>query len=469
MISLRNSLRPVNRLPPEVLTACATFVSDTDPRPIVSLTHVCRYWRRSITSNPRSWASIGSRWKRLVPLCLKRAGAVPLAVDITIPDVRGNLGFLEALMPHMARVAHLSLAGYSSIETVADELPSLFTSPTPDLTSLELQQTPEPVELFPPRTATVPPVFQKVSKLKSLHLTRTPLYPPLFGIPSLVELKLIGYTNPFNFMTFMEFLASNPNLETVFLDIGFMEGSTRLAPVRMVSLVRLRRLSITRAKPNDAKRLLSNISLPRGTSLEVSCLHWTSLGLCLPSPPTPIHRLLTPIIAIRIRASPREIHVFGSNGGIFSFRCPGNESFFKSELDPFPITSVREFHVEVASWTFTPALLDSLLTRLPALETLTIANAASWAAGTFDSLAGQPPLCPSLKTIAFFNCGFSPQALKEFGGVVAKRKGSEAAWLYRVVIVSNTRPLPDYTMIQQLRQHVPCVNVGVDDKLPDLA
>ena len=54
VVTLRNSLRPVNCLPPEVLASCATFVSDTDPRPIVSLTHVCRYWWRSISSNPRS-------------------------------------------------------------------------------------------------------------------------------------------------------------------------------------------------------------------------------------------------------------------------------------------------------------------------------------------------------------------------------------------------------------------------------
>ena len=29
--------------------------------------------------------------------------------------------------------------------------------------------------------------------------------------------------------------------------------------------------------------------------------------------------------------------------------------------------------------------------------------------------------------------------------------------------------LPDYALIQQFRKHVPCVDVRVDDKLPDLS
>jgi hypothetical protein len=75
--SLWNPLQLVHRLPPEVIALCATFVSHADPRPIVSLTHVCRYWREAIISNPGNWTSISSGRKRLIPLCLERAGAAP--------------------------------------------------------------------------------------------------------------------------------------------------------------------------------------------------------------------------------------------------------------------------------------------------------------------------------------------------------------------------------------------------------
>jgi len=457
----------VNRLPPEVLASCATFVSDTDPRPIVSLTHVCRYWRRSICSNPRNWASIATEWRKLVPLCLERAGAVPLSVNVAVPEVKGDVDFLSALLPHVARVAHLSLTGHPSVEAVADDLPGLFVSPMPNLTSLELRQAEEPPELFPPNESPVPPVFRNVSKLKSLRLTQTPIYPSLFKIASLVELKLIGYTSPFDFGTFVGFLASNKDLEIVVLDIKFIENSVWTVPVRMVPLALLRHLSITSTNPIDAEKLLSSISLHGGINLEILCSHWPSIDSYLPSPPTLVQKVLAPITVVKFQSNPWEFHVFSNNGSSFSFRyC--KTMLWIPRLDLFSTASVREFHVNSTPWTLTPMFLISKLCQLPALETLVITNTTSWATGTFESLAGQPLLCPSLKTIAFFDCTLTPDVMKEFEGAVVKRKGLEAAWLYRVVIVSSTGFLPRYTAIQQLRQHVPCVDVRVDDKLPDL-
>lgn len=216
-----------------------------------------------------------------------------------------------------------------------------------------------------------------------------------------------------------------------------------------------------------AKGLLSCISLPRGICLEVSCLQWTSLGVCLPSPPMHIQGVLAPITTIRFQATPREIQVIGS-GGFLSFRCP-QPQFWNPELHLLPTTSVREFHVNIAPWTFTPAFLASLFARLPVLETLVVTNSTSWPTGIFDSLAGQPPLCPSLKTIAVLNCRFTPEAVGEFESVIAKRKGSTSTWLYQAVIVGTTETLPGHTLVQRLKQHIPCVDVRVGDKLPDLS
>jgi len=458
----------VNRLPPEVLASCATFVSDTDPRPIVTLTHVCRYWRRSISSNPRNWAAIATEWKGLVPLCLERAGAVPITVDITVSEVKGDTSFLDPLLSHVARVSHLSLTGYLSIEAVANDLPCLSAFPMPNLSSLELQQTEEPAELFPSSQAPLPPVFQNVSKLESLRLTRTPLYSALFSITSLRELRLTGYTSLFHFEEFVEFLASNLKLEIAALDVRFVEGSVRTLPGRMVALTRLRHLSITCTEPIDAKGLLSRITLSRGVHLEVTSIGTDQprLDSFLPSPPTPIQRALYPITAIRFQYNPMGLRASGSNGS-FSFRS-SHPTSRRPEIYLFPAASVREFHVNMTPWPLFPAFLPWLLPQLPGLETLVITHCASFLTAAFDSLVGQPLLCPSLKTVAFFNCTLTPEAMVEFGDVMAKRKGSGAAWLHRVVIVSSTGPLPDYASVQRLRQHVPHVDVRVDDKLPDL-
>ena len=115
------------------------------------------------------------------------------------------------------------------------------------------------------------------------------------------------------------------------------------------------------------------------------------------------------------------------------------------------------------------SFLISAFKRLPALEILAFVDIPYWDVGVIDSLAGQPSLCQSLKTIAFHNCTFTPEEMRVFEGVVEKRKGSAAAPLHRVVFVSSIGPLPDYTVIQRLRQHVPCIDVRVDDRLPDLS
>ena len=468
---MRNSLRPVNRLPPEVLASCAAFVSDTDPRPIVTLTHVCRYWRRSISSSPRSWASIGSEWKHLAPLCLERAGAVPLSVDITVPDIKNDEGFLRSLLPHTPMIGCLRLAGYSSIETVAGDLPGFFNSPMLNFTSLGLEQIEEPAELFPPSETPVPPVFQNVSKLKSLCLTRTPLYPPLFSITSLRELKLIGYTSSFHFGTFIGFLGSNLDLEFVVLDVQFFVDSVETAPARKVALARLQHLSITCSKAIDSQGLLSCISLPRGVHLEVVFSQLTRppyFASFLPLPPTPIHELLAPITTIRTQHSPWEVYLSG-NTSVFSFRCAKPYNTIYNGLLSFPIATVREFHTNTQPHNLNTRLLLYALERLPALEVLVISRDPIYS-GVLSVLAQEPVLCPALKTIAFFDCQVTQSHVDELETIVLKRRETTAARLYSVVIVANSSKASlDLGLIHQLRKYIPRVEVRVGDEFPDLS
>ena len=470
VLSLRNLLRPVNHLPPEVLASCATFVSDADPRPIIPLTHVCRYWRESITSNPRNWASIAIQWERLAPLCYERAGAVPLAVDITVTDVERDEHFLNELLPHVPKIGSLRITGHSFVETVAYDLPGFFGPPMLRLTSLELQQTEEPAQLLPIDDAPVPPPFRNVSKLKSLSLTQTPLYPTLFTIRSLVELKLTGYTIPFQFGTLLGLLDSNPNLELVVLDIKFVAGSVETTPARKVPLARLHHLSITCSEAVDSKGLLSCIHLPHGAHIDVVSTRLApsaALHSFLPSPLTPILELLTPITTIKTQVTPRELHVSG-NGSVFTLRSPGPARARLPELTLFPTTAVRELHTNIHPHKYSDPTLLLVLKGVPALETFAISR-TTFPVGLLSALTEEPVLCPSLKTIAFFDCVMDSDVTKRLGEAIAKRGGLAAVRLYRVVIVSSTGSLPDLASIQQLRRSVPCVEVRLDDKLPNLS
>ena len=347
VVSLRNFLRPVNRLPPEVITLCAAFVSDIDPKSTVLLTHVCRYWRKTIASNPRNWASMSNRWKRLIPLCLERAGEVPLSVDIKVSDMKGDKISLQALLPHVSRISHLSLTEYSSIEGVADDLPGLFVSPMLNLTSMELEQIDESTEPLPPNGAPAPPLFQNVSKLKSLHLTRTPLYPAVFSITSLVELKLVGYTIPFHFGEFIELLHSNQNLELAILELQFTEGSVEISPERKVSLPQLRRLEFTCGSAADARGLLSYVSLRRDIHIAIQGSHSNPCGdlaSFLPSPPTPIRQLFAPITAIEYWGSPVRHRTVRGDGQL-SVRTSKAAPVMYDVFMLFVTEAVREFHI----------------------------------------------------------------------------------------------------------------------------
>ena len=109
-----------------------------------------------------------------------------------------------------------------------------------------------------------------------------------------------------------------------------------------------------------------------------------------------------------------------------------------------------------------------MLKGVPALETFAISR-TTFPVGLLSALTEEPVLCPSLKTIAFFDCVMDSDVTKRLGEAIAKRGGLAAVRLYRVVIVSSTGSLPDLGSIQQLRRSVPCVEVRLDDKLPDLS
>ena len=468
--TLRNSLQPANSLPPELLTHCATLVSDTDPRPIITMTHVCRYWRNAISANPRNWASLSRGWKRLAPLCLQRAQEAPLVIDIAVSDDKEERDFLKSLLPNVLRIGSLRLTKYSSVEAVAGDLPGFFNSPMPNLVSLELQQLVSPAQVFPSNGTSTPPVFQNVRALKSLRLTRTPIYRTLFNISSLVELKLSGYTTPFDFETFVQFLNSNTGLQFIELDIQFVVGSVRTTPAQEVPLRHLRHLSITCSRPIDSKGLLSSISLPLAVRLEISftkLLERPEPTSFLPSPLKHIRRSLGPITTIKSRYTPPALHLSGSNSSL-SWTALGQPPKLFVGFTLFPTVSVRELHINIHPVPLTPKCLSWVLRRLPVLETLAISETLILPGG-LSALIQEPVLCPSLKTFAFSNCNITETVVEELGEVVAKRRDLLTSHLSRVVIVSSTPTPLNSRVIRQLQRLVPHVEVMVGDKLPDFS
>ena len=395
-------------------------------------------------------------------MCLRRVGVVPLTVNINVSAIEQDETFVEAILPHTSRIVHLSLTGYRFIEDISNVIPTFFTSTMDDLISLELQQSSESTELFPSGVSPAFPISWNVSKLTSLHLTQTPLYPAIASVTSLVDLKLDEYTAPFRFSELIAFLRANPNLQSIVLDVEF--DRSELPQPGRVALPRLRRLSLTCADPLDAKVLISSISLPRGISLEVaSSTNWcTTLRSFLPSPPTPIQKILKPIVTIKYQHNPSMVQFYGNDSGFSFQRAPGDFTPYP-ELSLFAVSTVRELHLK----NFCLSDQSPLLSRLPALETLVLVNFT--ALTSFAFLTAEPVLCPFLKTIAFLNCRLDRWVVRELEMAVVRRRDSAAVWLDKIVIVGQTGYLPDHDLVLQLRSSVPCVDVRMDDRLPDLS
>lgn len=463
MVCLRNPLQPVNRLPPEIIVLCAAFVPRTEPKPIVSLTHVCRYWREAIASSPSNWTLIGSKWKQLATLFLERAGVAPLTVTISAWDLKEDSGdFLQILLPHVARISQLSLRVSTSIEKVTHKHPGFFAS-MPDLTSLELHHNVRPSEWFPSNEAPVPSIFRNVSKLTSLRLTRVPLYPTLFNITSLVELKFVGLEIPFQ--NFIGFLESNFSLEIVVLDLSFTRGSVLTAPEKKTSLPRLRRLALTCGRAISVRGLLSCLSLPRGINIEVQEREGHSYGdlaSVLPYPPTPIQDLLAPITTIKSLHLRGWLHLSG-NDGSFSFHSDAIEEKPYQEFDLFATGAVRQVHIHLSTMSG-PWLFE----RLPALEVLVLSG-RNPEPKPLTVLAKDPTLCPSLKTIALVGCIETFGVLRELESMLRERENSAAARLHRIVIVNKTWDMPnEIGSVSRFRKLVTHVDIMVGDDLPDL-
>jgi len=98
--SIKNAVRSVvvaqsessliGRLPPETLVDISEFVAEPRTREsmfeIVKMTHICRYWRATLTSYPQLWSSIFVKndHKDFVAACLERSRGIPLTVRLDL-------------------------------------------------------------------------------------------------------------------------------------------------------------------------------------------------------------------------------------------------------------------------------------------------------------------------------------------------------------------------------------------------
>ncbi|KAF9643191.1 hypothetical protein BDM02DRAFT_3104714, partial [Thelephora ganbajun] len=74
--STRNTLAPINRIPPEVLTLIPDFWDRSDRgQDVIALTHVCRAWREIFTSHSSLWTDFDCMDSNKTRVYLERSKA----------------------------------------------------------------------------------------------------------------------------------------------------------------------------------------------------------------------------------------------------------------------------------------------------------------------------------------------------------------------------------------------------------
>ena len=457
-------MRPVNRLPPEILSLIAQDVRDFDgdARYIIPLTHVCRYWRESIISTPENWAMISTDRRSLATASLERAKAAPLEVFLDMGGIRDHPRFFDLFIPHIPNIETLRLDRVLTTE----ELFLFGQHPMTNLRSLTLwNQESGPWGLTDPFEASD-------LTLQHLSLEGVPLFPSLLTLTTLTELQLADPQSDIRLDTILDFLEGNRSLNDLTLRIRFMGPAFRSSRRRTPVKTQLRSLDIICYDAKDSQALLSGIALSKGAKLTLR--YWVNGGVGV--------RMvdLLPDISITHLAnlsSPTSM-MYRPRLGYILLAGPNGEASFFSRLDSnipfaeFPrlsLADIQKFHLDPCGWEPTQPPHDPIvfhhLSSFPALETLIIQRETDLSS-LLPDLLSNPSASPSLKTLAFFDCVLSDEFMEELTRFASDRKNTTSAWLHRVVIIHRDGIFPNIASIRKLEVHVPVVDARIATDLP---
>ena len=461
--SLRNLLRPINKLPPEILSYIACEGAK-DTEEMISLTHVCRYWRESIISTPTNWTSISSKSRSTAALSLQRAKAAPLELNIGDYYIAEGHWLPDLLIPYIQNIETLNV-GQLKANELKGILPN-FPQSVPNLQSLSLTTysrsdwalLPDPFESFPPT-------------LKHLTLTSIPLYPSLLELRGLTELNIDDSRCYLSLDTLLDFLEGNRSLTRATLRVQFAEPPLRTSQRWTPIKTQLQYLEITCYDAMDGQALVSGIALPKGAELELRCEHSSNVRVRVNDvlsgiSTTHLSNLLSPTF-MEYRAYPRSIRLSGPNG-IVSFNSESGSGPPLVELPRLPLASIRQFHLDTWRWELIgPPTGLTVLQRLlsfPALETFTVGCDTDLS--HLSTLLSNPSASPSLKTLGFLDCVLTEEFMQQLTQFASGRKKTTSARLHRVVIAQLEGRFPSITSIRALEEHVPVVDVRIATELP---
>ena len=379
--TLRNSLVPVNQIPPEIITSIISYRVAPTPdlgqyQLLSSPVAVCRYWRNAISSFPSLWTTVSDVYcPQLRRIVFERSKAAPLHVSCLRPTDE----FMEDVGAHTSRIktlhCRIMFAGgfdepfndsgnpnkmISDFKTSSDVLETmcLYRSGLRDMSE----------------TAKFGILPSNPQALRTLDLRKVPLTAQLAQLTSVTN---FFYSIPLvRSELLLDFLAANTSLEEVTIEcFNITEPPNR----PLVPLDNLRQLSLRMGQ--TVRGLLQCLRLPSSSRVDLFMNGSAEGKLLRELLPASLHALPgianTTLLQCRI-TSDFHLIVIGSNpdGGMITVRGHPTQLFAGKPVDlrPLNLGVVRELMLSsrmvslVSTWT----RFRQMIEEMKGVETLIV-------------------------------------------------------------------------------------------------
>ena len=455
--AVKNTLAPINRIPPELLSLIPRYWSYPTDEDLVALTHVCWRWRETLTRCPSLWTRLDCRHAQKTRAFIERSMALPLEIKHPHYEDPYDFDALSLVGLHAGRVVSIEIAGEE--EDLFRSFVEHFSCPIPLLRNLDLSfQLDNPPELNDT-------LFD--GNLSSLCTLSLSAFFPRLPCRDLSKLTTIALNYipgaEISLTQLLDMFANAHVLNEVELDHAIPDSSDA-PPGRMVSLPHLTSFSMC-TDIQSLSILLNHLSIPAGALLDLGFgfnIDEFPLQRSLPENPENLQNLLF-ITSVFLKFGKEEVdmQLNGPSGRleIWGHRKPRSERKILQSLDFLTLSKTQT--LAVTSYNL-PTLEDCskspphrILNVMKDLRTLFL-NSCSAPPFILALNPHQCPtqliLCPELENLILYA---EERRLFDFEQLttMAKRRASEGAKLQSITMISGDELVTEEDVFG-LRDHV---------------
>ena len=265
---MKNTFAPISRIPSELFALIPGYWGGEDmggeecvDKNLITMTHVCRGWRKLLTACPPLWARLDCTNADKTRVYIERSKSSPLELEVELflynfADTTFPWDAFLLVVPHTGRLRSLTInITYNTLQKLAPH----FSSPIPLLRELTINLIGESTPLFDA-------LFNgDLSSLRSLSLSGVVTHLPWKGMSKLTSFKLChDPRDTISVTRLLDFFENAHHLTDITLKHS-IPTSSNAPPDRVISLPCLKNLSIF-ANPAHSI-LLNHLSIPVGASL----------------------------------------------------------------------------------------------------------------------------------------------------------------------------------------------------------